>query len=155
MQQICICEHSDASYCAYKDAFVAPRSVVGCGFKLSVSGEAASPRQLWVSFCLPPNWALLIDADELWPVGLCKLTASAGSLSPHAFTPLVSAFLAAATGRVAPPASSSSGASPATSIRQGYARPFPTLIPTLPILLREIEHPNPNVWSLYSDLLGD
>ena len=44
MQQICICEHSDASYCAYKDAFVAPRSVVGCGFKLSVSGEAASPR---------------------------------------------------------------------------------------------------------------
>jgi len=32
------------------------------------------------------------------------------------------AFLAAATGRVAPPASSSSGASPATSIRQGSVK---------------------------------
>jgi len=34
--------------------------------------------------------------------------------------------IAATTGRVAPPASSSSGASPATSIRQGYSLPFPS-----------------------------
>jgi hypothetical protein len=49
-------------------------------------------------------------------------------------------FLAATTGRVAlPVVRRATGASPATNIRQGYA----CLFPSLPILLREIKHPNP------------
>ena len=51
-------------------------------------------------------------------------------------------FIAATRGRVAlPVVRRATGASPATNIRQRYA----CLFPSLPLLLREIKQPNPNI----------